>query len=111
MTREQIDQFMSVNGEKFSVEDQAAVLELLRNANADQASAIESASFKSPMAALMLAIFLGCYGVDRFYLGSVGSGIAKLLLCGGCLIWWIMDIISAKKRCYAKNMEILAGLV
>ena len=37
---------------------------------------------KSKTTALVLSIFLGELGVDRFYLGQIGLGI-----------WWIIDII------------------
>lgn len=48
------------------------------------------------LTALLLSIFVGYLGVDRFYTGHTGLGVAKLLLtilCGVGLIWWLIDII------------------
>lgn len=47
--------------------------------------------------ALKRSIFLGLFGVDRFYLGDTGLGVGKLtltLLSFGiyCVPWWIADI-------------------
>lgn len=48
---------------------------------------------KNFLTALLLSIFLGELGIDRFYLGYIGLGILKLVTVGGCGIWWLIDLI------------------
>jgi TM2 domain-containing membrane protein YozV len=48
---------------------------------------------KSKVVALILSIFLGELVIDRFYLGYIGTGILKLITCGGFGIWWLIDLI------------------
>lgn len=50
-------------------------------------------SEKSFVLTWLFAWFLGFFGVDRFYLGKVGTGILKLLTLAGFGIWWLVDVI------------------
>lgn len=55
-------------------------------------------SDKDYTTALILSLFVGWLGVDRFYLGQVGLGIVKLVTGGGCGIWWLIDVILIAVR-------------
>lgn len=48
-------------------------------------------SDKSKIVAGVLQILLGSLGIGRFYVGSVGVGVAQLLTCGGLGIWALVD--------------------
>jgi TM2 domain-containing membrane protein YozV len=56
------------------------------------AAVVVGVSPKSRTVAAILGFFLGGLGVDRFYLGNIGMGIAKLLL--GWLTFGIWPLID-----------------
>ena len=45
------------------------------------------------MIRFLLSFFVGELGIDRFYDGRIGTGIAKLLTGGGLGIWWLIDVV------------------
>lgn len=50
-------------------------------------------SDRSQSATFVFAALLGGFGADHFYLGSPGTGVLKLLTCGGLGIWSLIDTI------------------
>jgi len=54
---------------------------------------------------LLMSIFFGSLGVDRFLLGQVGLGILKLITFGGCGVWWLVDLILIASKHKFKDIE------
>ena len=42
---------------------------------------------------ILLCFFLGTFGIHRFYVGRIGTGILQLLTFGGLGIWALVDFI------------------
>ena len=68
-------------------------------------SMLYTLGLEDPTMALILSIVAGGLGIDRFYIGDTGLGIAKLLTCGGCGIWTIIDYFLIMKVTKEKNLE------
>ena len=54
---------------------------------------------KDPGTAVIMALFM----YDRIWLGDVALGLLKLLTLGGCGLWGLIDIFTAKSRCDSFN--------
>lgn len=53
----------------------------------------EPVSDKSRLAAALLCWFLGVFGVHRFYVGKIGTGILMFVTLGALGIWALIDFI------------------
>jgi len=67
---------------------------------------------KDRTTALLLSLFFGSIGVDRFYLGQTGLGLLKLFTLGGCGFWAIIDwfvIMGAADRLNSDALNQLSA--
>lgn len=55
--------------------------------------------------ALLMSIFFGTLGVDRFILGHIGLGLLKLITMGGFGIWWLIDLILIASKYPFSNIN------
>jgi TM2 domain-containing membrane protein YozV len=61
---------------------------------------------KSATVALVLSLFIGGFGIDRFYVGNIGLGILKLVTIGGLGIWTFVDWFLIMGAARNKNLQI-----
>ncbi len=112
MDSQKIDMFIISKGDMFPAEQLPYIRECLENLPNDKACMIFSLEFKSPTTSLILSLLLGNYGIDRFFIGNIGLGIGKLLTCGGCGIWTIIDWFlirdATKKVNFEKFMQMIS---
>ncbi len=58
-----------------------------------QSSGGISATDKRILPAMLLCLFFGVFGVHRFYVGKIGTGLLQLVTLGGLGIWTLIDFI------------------
>lgn len=80
------------------------------------------------LAVFFMSYMWGVFGVDRFYLGKVGTGILKLITFGGFGLWVVIDLLlimtgamrdkqgrellqAAEYRKFAFNVILISALV
>lgn len=56
-------------------------------------AASEAVSSRKILPAFLMCFFLGCFGIHRFYVGKIGTGVLQILTLGGLGIWAFVDLI------------------
>ncbi|MDR1859777.1 MAG: TM2 domain-containing protein [Bacteroidales bacterium] len=111
MDSNKVDLFLAVNGKSF--ENYSLIGLRARLAQLDDAKwpLLQTIPFKDPTLALVLSLLLGSLGIDRFYIGDIGLGIAKLLTCGGLGIWTIIDWFLIMGACRERNLDTILPML
>ncbi|ATA88369.1 MULTISPECIES: TM2 domain-containing protein [Capnocytophaga] len=107
MDAQKVDMFIITNAKFFKSELVPQIRQRLLELDDSHWVALQSLQLKDPTTSLIISFFVGQLGIDRFYIGDTGLGIAKLLTCGGLGIWTIVDWFLIMDATRDKNAEIL----
>lgn len=111
MDASKVDAFFVANGKNLPAERVAELREKMIALDDSRYSTISSVEIKDSTTMLLISIFIGSFGVDRFMMGETGMGILKLLTGGLCGILWLIDVIGIGKKTkefnYNELMKVL----
>lgn len=93
-----VDMFISMHGKELPESYLLYIREKLLKMDNERLARLNMLQFKNPSHTLVVSIFFGMLGVDRFIIGDVGAGLGKLLTWGGFGIWWIVDLFIIKEN-------------
>ena len=107
MEQQKVDMFLMMQGKCFEGYQLISIRDQLLKMDDSKFIMVQAANLKDPTTTLIISIVGGNLGIDRFFLGDTGLGIAKLLTCGGLGIWAIVDWFLIQGRARELNMERL----
>ena len=107
MTQDKIDMYVMTNQKYLPAEKIVFIKHKLMEADESKFQLASAVEFKDPTTILLVSIFLGSLGIDRFMLGETGMGILKLLTLGCCGILTIIDWFSVQKKAKELNYNNL----
>lgn len=111
MNVSKVDMYIIANQKYLPPEKILYVKERLAYADESKFNLLSTLEFKDPTTLLLVSLFLGTLGIDRFMLGDVGMGILKLLTCGVCGILSIIDWFTVQKRTKEYNFNALIAIL
>jgi TM2 domain-containing membrane protein YozV len=105
MDQQKVDMFLMSYGKYFEGFQLMALRERLLHLDDSRMIQLQAANLKDPTTLLIISILAGHFGIDRFLLGEVGLGVAKLLTCGGLGIWTVVDWFLIMGRTREVNLQ------
>lgn len=111
MDQQKIDMYLMTNHKYFPQDKIVYLKDKLRTMDEDKFSLLSSIDLKDPSTLLLVSIFVGVLGIDRFMIGDTGMGILKLLTGGCCGILAIIDWFTISKRTKELNFNKIMTLV
>ena len=108
MTQDKVDMYLMTNQKYLPAEKIVFLKQKLLEADESKFTLISAVELKDPTTLLLVSIFVGGLGIDRFMLGDTGMGVVKLLTGGLCGILTIVDWFTVQNRTRELNFNRLA---
>lgn len=108
---QKVDMYIMTNQKYFPEEKIMYLKEKLTAMPEEKFGMISTVELKDPTTLLLVSIFLGGLGIDRFMLGDTGMGVLKLLTGGCCGILTIIDWFTISKKAKETNFNRLMTLI
>ena len=103
METQKVDIYLMSNQKNFPADKIPMLREALLRAPDDKFMMLQAVELKDTTTMIVISVFLGSLGIDRFMLGDVGMGVLKLLTGGVCGILTIYDWCTVMKRTREQN--------
>ena len=107
MTQEKIDMYVMTNQKYLPAEKIIFIKQKLQEIDEEKFSLVSTVEFKDPTTILLVSLFIGSLGVDRFMMGDTAMGILKKVTMGLCGILTIVDWFSVQKKTRDMNYNNL----
>ena len=107
MDEQKVEMYIMTNQKFFPAEKIMLLKEKLMAADETKFTMISAVEMKDPTTLLLISIFLGSLGVDRFMLGDTGMGVLKLLTVGVCGILTVIDWFTVSNKTKELNFQNL----
>ena len=111
MEQSKIDWFVANNAGKLKDDKMLYVKQKMATMSDDKFALIQTTNLMSPVLVWVVSFFFGYLGLDRFIIGSVGAGVAKLLTFGGFGLWWLIDLFIIGGKTKERNFNKLVPLL
>lgn len=111
MDQNKVDMYIMTNQKYFPAEKIMYIKEKLMAMDESKFTMLQTIDMKDPTTILLVSIFLGSLGIDRFMLGDIGMGVLKLLTCGVCGILTIIDWFTVSKKTKELNFNNIMTLL
>ena len=112
MDSQKVDLFLAANQKFFSPTQILTIKDRLLALDDDKFTLINALDYKDPTMMIIVSVFAGSLGIDRFMLGDTGYGGLKLLTCGGCGILTIIDWFNiqdlTRNQNYTKLLQVIS---